>query len=93
MRGTKGDTKTTVTQSLPSWCPQFREERGKQAPTAEVSGTTGGQGGKGNSMTIFTRKFQAAFFLLMLLNLAFHCLEVERGRVSLTALESEDPLV
>lgn len=54
---------------------------------------TGGQGGKGNSMTIFTRKFQAAFFLLMFLNLPSRCLEVERGLVSLTALESEGPLV
>ena len=65
MRGTKGDTKTTVTQSLPSWCPQFREERGKQAPTAEVSGTTGGQGGKRQALLEMKGEMEDGFLELI----------------------------
>ena len=53
---------------------------------------TGGQREKDNPLTIFTKKFPRAFFLLMFLSIPFGSLEVVRGLVSLIALESEGSL-
>lgn len=50
--------------------------------------STGGQREKGNLLTVFTKKFPRAFFLLMFLSLPFGSLEVVRALVSLTVLQS-----
>lgn len=70
MGGTKWGAKTTVTQSLPSRCPQFREERGKQELLQQRPvEPTGGQGGKRQALLEMRGEMEDSFLMELIFKL------------------------